>query len=297
MEIKKVIICGLGAVGLTYANKLKDICELKILADEKRVEKYKNNPPVFNGNPVSLNYITPHDSFTPDLIIIATKNDGLDSVIEYIRNFVGENTIIISLINGITSEEKIAEVYGWDKVLHSYFIGDSAIREGNNVIQDGVGKIVFGTPYRENSEKVQTLKNFLEKNSIDYENPQDIIYSMWLKLAVNACVNQISAILKITFEEMKNDNFIRLSKEIIKEVKTVAEKEGVKNLENLEADALGAISKMAGYGKTSMLQDILAGRKTEVDIFSGEIIKRGKKHNVLTPCNQILYSMIKTIER
>ena len=180
MEIKKIIICGLGAVGLTYANKLKDICELKVLADEKRVEKYKNNPPVFNGNPVLLDYITPNDTFTPNLIIIATKNDGLDSVVEYIKNFVGEDTIILSLINGITSEEKLAEVYGWDKVLYSYFIGDSAIREGNNVIQDGVGKIVFGTPYEENREKVQNLKNFFEKNNVDYETPSDIIYSMWL---------------------------------------------------------------------------------------------------------------------
>ena len=57
MEIKNVIICGLGALGLTYANKLKDICDLYILADEERVQKYKNNPPTFNDKKIKLKYI------------------------------------------------------------------------------------------------------------------------------------------------------------------------------------------------------------------------------------------------
>ena len=50
MGINKVLLCGLGAVGLTYADKLKDVCELKILADIERIKKYKNYPPIFNNN-------------------------------------------------------------------------------------------------------------------------------------------------------------------------------------------------------------------------------------------------------
>ena len=95
MSIKKVIICGLGALGLTYANKLKSCCDLKILADEKRIEKYKKNIPTLNGNEILLDYITPKDKFDVDLIIISTKSLGLDSVIENIKNFVSEKTIII----------------------------------------------------------------------------------------------------------------------------------------------------------------------------------------------------------
>ena len=122
MDIKKVVICGLGAVGLTYANKLKDVCELFVLADGKRILKYKENPPLLNGKEIKLNYITPQTSQKADLIIIATKFGGLDSALDYMQNCVGENTIIISLINGISSENIIAKRYGKDKVLHSYFI-------------------------------------------------------------------------------------------------------------------------------------------------------------------------------
>ena len=298
MKIKKVILCGLGAVGLTYANKLKNICELKILANEERIERYKKNPPMLNGEKIELEYISPDSMFSPEMIIITTKNDGLDSAIEYIKNFVGKDTIIISLLNGITSEEKIAEKYGWDKVLHSYFIGHSAMRVGNNVTQDGVGKIFFGSPYEENQEKVKTLKEFFEEGNIDYEIPEDIMYSLVLKYTFNTYANQLSAINNMTFGEMKGEKFETMARAVIREVKTVLEADGeLKNLDNLEEDALNCLKIMTPEGKTSMLQDIEAGRKTEVDIFSGEIIKMGKKYGIPTPCNQMLYHMIKVKEQ
>ena len=164
MEIKDVIICGLGALGLTYANKLKNVCNLYILADEERVQKYKKKPPTFNDKITKLNYITPDDLIGADLIIIATKSNGLDDAIKYINNFVCENTIIISLINGISSEEKISKTYPDAKVLRSYFIGHSAmgvtIGGERKFYQDGVGKIVF--------EPYDDLENFFRENNIDY---------------------------------------------------------------------------------------------------------------------------------
>ena len=296
MKIKNVLLCGLGAVGLTYANKLKDICSLKILADVSRIEKYKKQIPQFNGKKIKFDYITPEEKWTPDLIIIATKSNGLDSAIEYIKNYVNNNTIIISLINGISSENKIAEKYGFDKILYSYFIGHSAMREKNKVTQDGVGKIVFGSPYSYNTGKVKCLENFFRENHIDYEIPEDIIYSMWLKFTLNLFSNQGSAIMKLTFGEMKRDIFREFSKKIIKEVINIAEVEGIKNAKNLERDSINALLKMVDNGKTSMLQDILAKRKTEVDIFAGEIIKLGQKHNIPVPYNQVMYDIIKTME-
>ena len=287
--VNRVIICGLGAVGLTYANKLKDVCELKILVDEVRFERFKKNPPVLNGQKIDLDYILPSDFWDADLIIIATKASGLDSAISYIKNFVGENTLIISLLNGISSEEKIAKVYGNDKVIPAYFIGHSAVRDGNSVTQDGVGKIVFG--------KNERLEKFFKENQIDYEIPEDIIYSLWLKFGVNIFLNQPSAIMNLTMGEMKhNKNFMNFAQKLVAEVKQIAQASGVKNLENYEQEVLESIKLMSDDGKTSMLQDILAGRKTEVDIFAGEIIERGKRFGIATPYNQTLYDLIKILE-
>lgn len=288
-RIQKVVICGLGAVGLTYANKLKNVCELKILVDKSRLEKLQQTPPIFNGQKQDFDYITPNETWTADLIIISTKASGLESAIDYIKNFVGKNTVIISLLNGISSEEKISAVYGKEKVIPAYFIGHSAVREGNSVIQDGVGKIVCG----QNS----LLEEFFQRTKIEYEIPDDITYSLWLKFTMNIFSNQTSAVLNLTFGEMKrSERFKEFAKKLISEVRQIGEASGVLGLENLEKDAFEALSYMVDSGKTSMLQDILSARKTEVDIFAGEIIERGKRYGISTPYNQTLYDLIKILE-
>lgn len=294
MEIKNVVICGLGALGLTYANKLKNICNLKILANPERIKYYKKNPPIFNEEKFFLDYILPNDKFHADLIIITTKSTGLSSALEYIKNFVSKNTIIISLINGISSENIIQSAYPNAKVLRSYFIGHSAMGINNNgerqYFQDGVGKIVFET----NSQ----LENFFKENKIDYEISEDIIYSQWVKLGVNIILNEPSAIFKCTVGELRQkSNYFNLASELLKEVKEVAQASGIKNLENYEQEVLEAANLISDDGKTSMYQDIIAGRNTEVDIFSGEIITLGSQFGIETPANREIYNKIKEIEK
>lgn len=287
--MKKILICGLGAVGLTYAIKFKN-ADLRILVDEERLIRYSENKPIFNGKIQEFEYLLPDSKdFQADLIIIATKSQGLNEAIKNIKNFINEKTIIISLINGISSEELIKIEYPNAKVLKSYFVGHSAVRVGNSVTQDGIGKIVV--------EKDNEIKAIFEEFGVDYEMPSDIDYSMWLKFTLNLFSNQVSAILNMNFGELKrNSAFIGFAKKIVAEVCSIAEKKGISNLENLENDALNFLSKMSDDGKTSMLQDILAGRKTEVDIFAGEIIRLGKIYHVETPYNQVLYDLIKIAE-
>lgn len=287
--MKKVVLIGLGAVGLTYAVKLRNKCDLYILVDENRLKKYTAQKPVFNGTEQDFEYILPDKKFDADLIIITTKSQGLNSAIKSIKNFICENTRIISLINGISSEEKIKQTYPIAKVLSSYFIGHSAVRNENSVTQDGIGEVVI--------EKDDFIKEFFTKSDINFSMPEDIEYSMWLKYTFNLFSNPTSAILGMTFGDLKhNETFKNFAKNIINEVRQIAEKRGVKNLENLEKDSLKSLDKMCDDGKTSMYQDILAKRETEIDIFSGEIIKLGEKYGIKTPYNHVLYDLIKIKE-
>lgn len=287
--MKNIIICGLGAVGLTYGVKFRNKCNLRILVDSERLKRYTKIKPILNGEVQEFEYILPEDSFDADLIIIATKSSGLNSAIAQIKNFVTPKTIIISLLNGISSEEKIKQVYPEAKVLKSYFIGHSAVRNGNFVTQDGVGEIVV--------EKDDELAKIFEECEINYSNPKDMDYALWLKFTMNIFSNQTSAILNMTFGELKqNQQFVEFAKKLIAEVRSIAEFKGIKNIESLEFDALAALARMCNEGKTSMHQDILAGRKTEVDIFAGEIIRMGKELGIATPYNQVLYDMIKILE-
>lgn len=298
-EIKKVILCGLGAIGTIYADKLEkyDAKNLKVLVDESRYERYSKNPVIFNGRALNFEYVLPsEENFKADLIILATKFAGLKDAIKNIKNFVKEDTVILSLLNGVTSEDIIADVYGKDKMLYSYFIGHSSVRCGNSVTHDDVNTIVFGA---ENNlgENVVAVKNFFDKVGINYKIPEDIKRSMWLKFMLNVSANQPTAILRMTFGDMfENTHFMKFAENIMREVQSVAKAEDVLNTETMVDEALKHLKTMTPEGKTSMLQDVEAGRKTEVDMFAGTVIELGKKHGIPTPYNKIMKEMIGIIE-
>lgn len=300
-EIKKVLVCGIGAIGSIYADKIEKYSpeNLRVLVDETRFERYKKNPTIFNDRILNFNYILPSATdFKADLIIIATKFDGLNDVIQNIKNFVKEDTVILSLLNGVTSEKIIAKTYGAEKLLYSYYIGHSAVRNGRHITHDGVNTIVFGSDNVNDIKNENKVKIFFEKVGINYLIPKDIIHSLWLKYMLNVSANQTTAIFRMTFGEMfENEKCMEFAINIMKEVQAIAKVQGVNNSETLIDEALESLKTMTPDGKTSMLQDVEAGRKTEVDMFAGTIIKMGLEHNIPTPYNKIIKEILEIIYR
>jgi len=297
-DIKNVLICGIGAIGSIYANKIQRFSpdNLRILVDNQRLEKYKNAPMIFNGQELNFNYVLSEcTDFKADLVIIATKFDGLNDAIKNIKNFVSKNTIILSLLNGVTSEEIIAETYGNEKILYSYVIGHSAIRKNNKITHDGHITVVFGAKEKQN-DNVARVKEYFDRVGIDYNIPDDIIHALWLKYLLNVSSNQPSAILKMTFGEMQNNSKFRIfMQNIMLEVISIAKAHGVNHTERLLEEAIEAFNIMLPDGKTSMLQDVEAGRKTEVKMFAETIVKLGLKYNIPTPYNMVILQMIEII--
>lgn len=302
-EIKNVLICGVGAVGSIYANHISqyDNNSLKILVDKNRLESYTKKPKIFNGRTLNLNYVLPdNDDFKADLIILATKLDGLNDAIQNIKNFVNEDTIIMSLLNGVKSEELIAEKYGWKHTLLSYFIGHSAMRTDNIITYDGQGFAVFGIkdPQKTDIQDVERVKNYFIKVGVPHKTPTNMFHSYWMKFMLNIGTNQPSAILKFNFGQMQNnENFRKFLVNVFKEVQAIAKAEGVTNTESMIDECIQAFDTMLPEGRTSMLQDVEAGRKTEVDMFAGTVIELGKKHNIPTPYNLVMKELINIVEK
>ena len=270
---------------------------MRVLVDEERFERYSSNPIIFNGNELHFNYILPNDNgFKADLVIIATKYDGLSDVIKNMKNFIQSDTVILALLNGVTSEKIIAETYGREKLLYSYFIGHSAVRTGRNVIHDDVNTIVYGSENTADIENVQRVKKYFDSVGINYKIPEDIMHSLWLKYMLNVSANQSTAILRLTFGEMlANEKCMDFVINIMKEVQKIAKAEGVKNTDIMIDETIAHLHTMIPDGKTSMLQDVEAGRKTEVDMFAGTVIELGLKHNIQTPYNQIIKEILDAI--
>lgn len=300
-EIKKVLICGIGAIGSILAHKISkfDNENLKILVDKNRLNSYTKSPKIFNGEELNLNYITPENTdFKADLIIIATKFNALNDVVKNIENFVDENTIIMSILNGISSEEILAQKYNWKNIPLAFFLGHSETIATNNYFYDNRGTVIFGAKENfTNPNIIPTIEKYFTQAKINYQIPEDINYAYWLKFMLNISTNQPSAILRLTFGEMtSNPEFMNLFNNIMKEVQTIAKAEGVKNTEKMIEDALTALKNLMPEGKTSMLQDVEAKRQTEVEMLAGTMITLGKKHNIPTPYNTVMYELIKSIQ-
>lgn len=290
-EIENIILCGLGAVGAVYADKLsKTNYNFRVLVDETRFDRYQQNPITYNNEQLNVKYILPDEqNFKADLIIITTKMSGLKAALAQMKNFVSPETIIIPLLNGVTSEHIIADIYGREKVLYAYFFGHSAIRTGSNITHDGVNTIVFGSDNQNDKKIINVLKNFFDKADIHYEISQDIKHALWAKFMLNVSANPTTALFGMTFGEMLNNRaMMDLAVKIMREVQAVAKAEGVNNSDRLIDETLENLKKMIPDGKTSMLQDVEAGRHTEIDTFAGAIIELGEKHNIKTPYCQFL---------
>ncbi len=300
-QTKNILIIGLGAIGSIYAAKFhkKDPESLRILINQDRLFKYKNNPLVFNAEKYDFNYVLETDNEKKaDIILIATKNNTFSDAVKMIRPFVKEDTVILSLLNGISSERVLIDEFGTDKVLYSYFIGHASVKDGRKVSHDGIGKIVFGEKNnKELSDKVSKVKEVFDSAGIDYLIPEDMLSSMWQKFVINVGINQASAVFYADYKKMQESKEARdLTLNLMSEAVEIAKAIGIKGYESFIEQTFKVIDKMPPGLKSSMFQDIENKRQTEVDIFSGEIIKLGRKLGIKTPFNEFAFNKIKEIE-
>ncbi len=302
MEIKTVSIIGLGALGILFGNHLSKKMpkeNLRIIADKDRIKKYENNHVYCNGELCKFSYITPEELCEPaDLIIFAVKYSGLKNAIKDASNQIGEHTIILSALNGITSEAIIGEVYGMDKILYCVAQGMDAVKEGNELTYHNMGMLCFGE--REPgiiSQKVKSVAEFFEKMEVPYEAVMDMYKRQWGKFMLNVGANQTVAVFESNYDEIQREGEARNTMiSAMIEVMTLSEKEGITLTEQDLSYWLEILSTLNPEGKPSMRQDMEVRRYSEVDLFAGEVLELGKKHGISTPVNRKLYDRIKFIE-
>ena len=270
------------------------------VAGGNRYARLRSKGIIVNGVHYKIPVVTPDDQNSPgdDLVIVAVKYHHLPQTIDDMKNRIVENTIIISVMNGIDSEERIGAAFGIEKVLYATAVGIDAVREDNRVTYSTQGKIYFGEPKGIiPSEKVERVKSFFDQAGIFYEIPEDIIHVLWWKFMVNVGINQASAVLKATYGDFQTLPAAReLMESAMGEVIQIAKVEGIQFSEDDMAKWHQVLSGLSPSGKTSMLQDIEAGRKTEVEMFAGKVIELGRKNGIPTPVNERLFKTITEIE-
>jgi len=301
MEIKNVFIVGAGALGLMYAPYFMNALgkeNVYFIADEERTNRYKSTNFYINDKIHSFNFISSNNKkIKADLIIFAVKFTGMKSAIESIKNIVKEDTIFLSVMNGIESEEVIKKTYTDKHLLYCEVHGMDSVKEENKVYFSNVGVICFGDKKNKITEDVLKVERLLKKAKLNYEIPEDIMHKMWSKLMLNVAVNQVVAVFETNYGGIQKDGKAQeMVIEVMKEVSKVAKAENVILTDKDIQDWIKLMKRLNPDNMPSLRQDTKAGRKTEVELFAGTIKKLGKKHSISTPLNDFLYNRIKEIE-
>lgn len=302
MEIKKVSIIGLGALGILFGShfaKRMPKEDVRIIADRKRIDKYKEEHVYCNGELCDFHYVTPEEPCEPaDLLIFTVKYEGLHDAIQAVQHHIGKDTIILSALNGITSEGIIGQVYGLDRILYSVAQGMDAVKVGNKLTYDHLGMLCYGDQKPGMiSEKVKTVAAFFDKIDFPYEIDTNMNKRLWGKFMLNVGVNQTVAVYKSNYGEVQREGEARETMiAAMREVITLSEYEGI-NLSEADLNYwLSVLATLSPEGKPSMAQDLEARRYSEVALFAGAVLEMGQKHRVPTPINKKLYDSIKSIE-
>jgi 2-dehydropantoate 2-reductase len=301
-SIERISVIGAGAMGAFYASKFFDMDRncISLVAKGERYDRLKEKGLIVNKRRYSLPVIGPEEKAPPsDLIIVAVKNHHLREAIEDIKNRVGENTLILSVMNGIDGEERIGAVYGMDKVLYAVAVAIDAVREGNCITYTKPGKLLFGEAKNlVLSERIKRVKSLFDRAGIPHETPDDMIRTLWWKFMINAGINQVSAVLHAPYGVFQTSQHAKeLMESAMREVVVLAKAAKVHLSEEDVINWYSLLSGLSPQGKTSMVQDVEAKRKTEVEMFAGKVIELGKTYGIPTPVNEILFRLIKVIEQ
>lgn len=299
--IQSVCIIGAGAVGAAYAGLLYDRDErcVAFIAAGERGERLRRQGVIVNGRHYLIPVLDPGEIAAPaDLVLVAVKHHHLDQAISEIKGAVGDATVILSVMNGIDSEERIGSVYGMDKVLYAVNVGIDALRDGNRITYRSQGRLLFGEARNLVwTERVRRVKDFLDRAGIVCEVPEDMIRTLWWKFMINVGINQASAVLGGPYGVFQTSREARaLMDAAMREVIRLAAVAGVQLTEADVEQWYAVLDSLNPSGKTSMLQDVEAGRKTEVEMFAGKVIELGRRYGVPTPVNERLAEDIRGLE-
>jgi len=234
-----------------------------------------------------------------DLVIVLVKSSHTRDAVEFAAPLMGENTVAISLQNGLGNEEILAEYLGKERVLSGKTYVGGVITEPGRVLVGRKGKLTqVGELEGGITERARRIGDLFTSAGLETNVYPEMRPLIWHKLLINVSTGAITGITGLSYGELVQvPEAVRCGTEAVAEAMTVARAAGVE----LDVEDPGEIFKAAVEGlpfdfKTSMLQDVLRGVKTEIDFINGAVVRLGRQYGIPTPVNQALVAGIKGIE-
>jgi len=303
MKKLKIGIAGPGAVGGYYGACLARAgMDVKFLGRGSHLDAIKEKGLSIKSYKGDF-HISPFASDDPveigpcDLIIFCVKSFDSTNMGRFIKPMVGPSTVILSLQNGVENEEILGGLYGSDKVLAGVAFIGSRIEKPGEIVHTASGNITFGEAGGGSSDRTKELAEIFNTAGIKARLSDDMRKVMWQKMVWNCGFNAITALTGCSAAEVL---LLKETREIV--IKTMEEVIAVAAALGIEFDAglpekTIAHTEKQGEIRTSMLVDMEKEKKMEIDGLNGAVCRKGDDKGVPTPTNDILYGIIKSINK
>ena len=299
MKIKTVAVLGAGAVGSYVIWGLSGLgnVRLGVIAEGERAQRLKTDGCSINGAVYRPEVWSPKEAHGADLLIVSLKYGALSGALDSIRSIVGGNTTVMSLMNGVDSEEIIAGAVGGEHVLYSLIkVASHKSADGYHFDPETTIGIVFGevsAPFE--SERVRAVNELFAGTGIHCRHTEHIREEIWSKFRLNIRNNLPQAILGAGVGCYRDSAHMKaISDGLRSEVEAIAAAKGIDMSKADPSAARG--SEVPSSARYSTLQDLDAGRHTEIDMFSGAMMRMGRELGIPTPYNEYTFHMIKALE-
>ena len=300
----KIVIVGSGSIGSLYGAFLSQLKDTEVIligrnphisAIQKKGLRIKGilGDRIFKLK--AIKFASEIDS--ADLVIITTKTYDTLEAAKSAKHLIDAGASVLLIQNGLGTEEIVAKALNTTKVLRATTCM-GAIRTSPGVVTaTGCGLTEIGSRYPENKELVERLAKMMKEAGFKVKSSDNIEGVVWTKTLVNCGINPVGALTGLSNGEVYRNSALRgLIVRLVKEAVQVVDTLDVElTTEDPISYALGT-AKATGENINSMLQDLQAGKRTEIDAITGEIIRLAKEHGIETPSNEAVYALVKALE-
>ena len=286
-----IIVLGAGAIGSLYGAKLSKLNDVTLVARQKHINKINNDGLKIVGieeNVYKLKATAKIENIENNtLILLTTKVHDNKKAIDPIKDLIKKDTIILCMQNGLYSENIVKSIVG-DRCL----VLRGITNVGATFLEPG--KVQFSnlsSTKIENSDISEELAENFDKCGLKCSVSENIKQDIWKKLILNCVLNPVSAILRVENGKIADERLNTLKKLIVDECLKVAEKDDVR----FDIDFVKIINDAIKDSRnlSSMHQDVLKGKKTEIDYLNGAVVELGKKYGIKCPVNEALVVIVK----
>lgn len=300
----KIVIVGTGAMGCLFGAFLsKSKEELWLLS------KNGDTAAKIDASGISLNGISGNwqakvkttanirDIEKCDLIIICVKSFHTKQAVEQLKPLLGPNTKILTLQNGLGNIEIISEIAGEDRVIAGVTNEAATLIDTGKIRHAGRGETIIGSINGKTPVEMRAIRELFNKVGLETKMSRDIKGLIWSKLIINAGINALSAVTRLPNGKLiEYEGTKRILRDTVTEATRIAKKKRIKLIFDDPLAKVEAVCEDTGDNLSSMLQDVLKKKRTEIDFINGVIVRFGQELGISVPTNKLLLDLIKTIE-